>query len=125
MLVLNPALSREEDAQARNEVRETITASGGSIASEDEWGTRRLAYSIKSAGQTYMEGVYYLFRFDLEPNAVPEIQRPLRLSEQVLRHMVTRTVGVKKPPAEEPQAQEAGPTQSDETQKPNPAGSAG
>ena len=91
MLVLNPALSREEDATARERVRELITSNGGTIAKEDAWGTRRLAYTIKKAGQDYMEGVYYLYRFDLEPDQVASIQRPLLLSEQVLRHMVVRT----------------------------------
>ena len=96
MLVLNPALSREEDTEARERVREVITSKGGIISTEDVWGTRRLAYSIKKAGQTYMEGVYYLFRFDLEPDLVSDIQRPLLLSEQVLRHMVVRSNQPKK-----------------------------
>ena len=90
MLVLNPALSREEDASARQRVRDLITSNGGTIAREDAWGARRLAYTIKKAGQDYMEGVYYLYRFDLEPDQVGTIQRPLLLSEQVLRHMVVR-----------------------------------
>jgi len=91
MLVLNPALSREEDASARERVRDLITTNGGTISKEDAWGTRRLAYTIKKAGQDYMEGVYYLYRFDLEPDQVNAIQRPLLLSEQVLRHMVVRS----------------------------------
>ena len=91
MLVLNPALSREEDASARERVRDLITANGGTIAKEDAWGTRRLAYTIKKAGQDYMEGVYYLYHFDLDPDQVNAIQRPLLLSEQVLRHMVVRS----------------------------------
>ena len=76
MLVLNPALSREEDATARERVRELITSNGGTIAKEDVWGTRRLAYTIKKAGQDYMEGVYCLYKFDLEPDLVASIQRP-------------------------------------------------
>ena len=96
MLVLNPALSREEDTEARERVREIISSSGGTISTEDVWGTRRLAYSIKKAGQTYMEGVYYLFKFDLEPDMVTDVQRPLLLSEQVLRHMVVRSTQPRK-----------------------------
>ena len=91
MLVLNPALSREEDASARERVRDLITTNGGTISREDAWGTRRLAYTIKKGGQDYMEGVYYLYRFDLDPDQVNAIQRPLLLSEQVLRHMVVRS----------------------------------
>ncbi len=108
MLVLNPALSREEDSSARERVRDLITANGGTIAREDSWGTRRLAYTIKKAGQDYMEGVYYLYRFDLEPDQVNTIQRPLLLSEQVLRHMVTRAetpVKVEEKEAPKPEAE--------------------
>jgi len=107
MLVLNPALSREEDSSARERVRELITTNGGTIAKEDAWGTRRLAYTIKKAGQDYMEGVYYLYRFDLDPDQVNAIQRPLLLSEQVLRHMVVRTeTPIKVEEKEAPKAEE-------------------
>ncbi len=106
MLVLNPALSREEDASARERVRDLITTNGGTIAKEDAWGTRRLAYTIKKAGQDYMEGVYYLYHFDLEPDQVNAIQRPLLLSEQVLRHMVVRSeIPVKVEEKEAPEAE--------------------
>lgn len=109
MLVLNPALSSAEEEGARQQVRDTIAEFGGAITSEQAMGARRLAYSIKKVGQTYMEGVYHLFWFDLDPSQVSAIQRPLRLSEQVLRHMVVKAPPVvsEKPtekPAEEPEA---------------------
>jgi small subunit ribosomal protein S6 len=115
MLVLNPALSREEDASARERVRELITTNGGIIAKEDAWGTRRLAYTIKKAGQDYMEGVYYLYRFDLDADQVTSIQRPLLLSEQVLRHMVVRVEPSKKDEVKESPAPEAGPSPAQES----------
>ena len=120
MLVLNPALSQEENVGAREQVRELITSNGGEITTEDEWGTRRLAYSIKKAGQTYLEGIYYLFRFNLEPATVGEIDRPLRLSERVLRHMVVKSSVPKEAPTEavdtkEPDANEAEEAQETET----------
>ncbi len=110
MLVLNPALSREEDASARERVRELITTNGGTISREDAWGTRRLAYTIKKAGQDYMEGVYYLYRFELEPDQVNAIQRPLLLSEQVLRHMVVRAETPEKVEDKETPKPESGPS---------------
>ena len=115
MLVLNPALTREEDASARERLREMITASGGTIAREDSWGTRRLAYTIKKAGQDYMEGVYYLYRFDLEPDQVSAIQRPLLLSEQVLRHMVVRAETPAKVDEKEAPKPEQGPSPAQES----------
>ena len=118
MLVLNPALSQEENAGAREQVRELITGSGGEITTEDEWGTRRLAYSIKKAGQTYLEGIYYLFRFNLEPAAVKDIDRPLRLSEQILRHMVVKSPVPKEAPTAAVETKESDVTEAEEAQEP-------
>ena len=118
MLVLNPALSQEDNAEAREQVRELITSNGGEITTEDEWGTRRLAYSIKKAGQTYLEGVYYLFRFNLEPATVGEIDRPLRLSERVLRHMVVKSPVSKEASTAAVETKEPDANEAEEAQEP-------
>ena len=88
MLVLNPALSQEESAEARDRVRELVTKDGGEILVEDEWGTRRLAYSIRKIGQTYLEGDYSVTYFNSDSSVLKELEGYLRLSERVLRHMV-------------------------------------
>ncbi|MCZ6535889.1 MAG: 30S ribosomal protein S6 [Chloroflexi bacterium] len=121
MLVLNPALSQEDNAEAREQVRELITSNGGEITTEDEWGTRRLAYSIKKAGQTYLEGIYYLFRFNLEPATVGEIDRPLRLSERVLRHMVVKSSVPKEAPTAAVETKEPDANEAEEAQEPETA----
>ncbi len=121
MLVLNPSLSQEDNAEAREQVRELITSNGGEITTEDEWGTRRLAYSIKKAGQTYLEGIYYLFRFNLEPATVGEIDRPLRLSERVLRHMVVKSPVSKEAPTAAVETKEPDANEAEEAQEPETA----
>lgn len=121
MLVLNPSLSQEDNAEAREQVRELITSNGGEITTEDEWGTRRLAYSIKKAGQTYLEGIYYLFRFNLEPATVGEIDRPLRLSERVLRHMVVKSSVPKEAPTAAAETKEPDANEAEEAQEPETA----
>ena len=121
MLVLNPSLSQEDNAEAREQVRELITSNGGEITTEDEWGTRRLAYSIKKAGQIYLEGIYYLFRFNLEPATVGEIDRPLRLSERVLRHMVVKSSVPKEAPTEAVETKEPDANEAEEAQEPETA----
>ncbi|MQF64547.1 30S ribosomal protein S6 [SAR202 cluster bacterium AC-409-J13_OGT_754m] len=90
MLVMNPALSKEDSLGAKDRVKDIIGEEGGEITSEDDWGTRRLAYPIKKAGQPYMEGNYQILRFNMEAHDVSELENQLRLTENVLRHMVVR-----------------------------------
>lgn len=90
MLVMNPALSKEDSLGAKDRVKDIIGEEGGEITSEDDWGTRRLAYPIKKAGQPYMEGNYQILRFNMEAHDVSELENQIRLSENVLRHMVVR-----------------------------------
>ena len=90
MLVMNPALNKEDGLGVKDRVKDFIAESGGEITNEDDWGTRRLAYTIKKAGQAYMEGNYQILRFNMEADAVSVLENQLRLSENVLRHMVVR-----------------------------------
>ena len=103
MLVINPALSKEDGLGAKDRVKDIIGESGGEITNEDDWGTRRLAYTIKKAGQAYMEGNYQILRFNMEADAVSALENQLRLSENVLRHMVVR-----EPPSYKKAAETAG-----------------
>ena len=96
MLVMNPALGQEDGLGAKARVKDMIGEEGGEITSEDDWGTRRLAYTIKRAGQDYMEGNYQILRFNMEADAVSALEGQLRLFENVLRHMVIREPPSKK-----------------------------
>jgi small subunit ribosomal protein S6 len=57
---------------------------GGAITHEDHWGVRKLAYEIEKQTQ----GNYMLLRFTDPGASVREIDRFLRLDDQVLRHLV-------------------------------------
>ena len=63
-----------------------VTENGGSITSVDRWGKRKLAYPIKH----FMEGSYVLARFKLRPRLSRELEANLKISEEVLRHLLTR-----------------------------------
>ena len=100
MLVLNPALDQDEIAGARERVRDLITRGGGEITADEEWGTRRLAYSIKKTGQVYLEGTYYLTNFNAEKAVAKALETHFRLSAQVLRHLLVK--GAPPPKKEDP-----------------------
>ncbi len=68
---------------------------------EAPWGRRRLAYPIND--QT--EGFYTLFRYQAEPGVAAEIDRELRLNENVLRFLVTRPQAEKSEEAEHEETQ--------------------
>jgi small subunit ribosomal protein S6 len=61
-----------------------ITDSGGSIVKTDDWGKRRLAYSIRKQ----REGHYVLLHAQMEPASVPALERNIQFLEPVLRFMV-------------------------------------
>lgn len=64
-----------------------IIEENGSIKDVAEWGTRKLAYEI----DYNTEGYYYIITFQAEPEVVENFERRARITEPVLRFMVTRT----------------------------------
>lgn len=64
-----------------------IAAAGGQVTNVDLWGRRKLAYPIRK--QT--EGLYVFIQTQMTATATHEIERSLRLTEQVIRFMIIRT----------------------------------
>ena len=60
-----------------------ITENGGSVANTEYWGLRNLAYRIKKN----RKGHYVLFHIDAPSAAVAEMERTMRLNDDVLRYM--------------------------------------
>ncbi len=59
-----------------------LEAGGGKLEKLDEWGRRRLAYAI----QKKSEGYYFVLYYEAEPKVSKEIERVLKLNENVLRY---------------------------------------
>ena len=62
VVVLSPILSPEESSGSWERIKDIISQDGGDITKEEQWGMRRLAYPIRKAGQTFLEGNYILTR---------------------------------------------------------------
>ena len=67
-------------------VRGVIEAGGGTLLKVDNWGKRKLAYEVKHQ----KEGSYVLQDFQLEPDRIPELEAGLKITEEVLRHLIVR-----------------------------------
>ncbi len=65
---------------------EIVANSGGSVPKKEYWGLRNLAYRIKKN----RKGHYALLNIDAPPAAITEMERNLRLNEDVLRFMTVR-----------------------------------
>jgi small subunit ribosomal protein S6 len=61
-----------------------ITDAGGSVVKMDDWGKRRLAYSIRKQ----REGHYVLLHAQMEPASVTALERNIQFLEPVLRFMI-------------------------------------
>ncbi len=86
MLVLRPDLPDDKTQAVIDRTTRAITGSGGQIVKVAPWGRRRLAYSI----DRHREGSYHIILFEAPSEAIVELERGLLITEELLRHLVTR-----------------------------------
>lgn len=86
VIVISPEVDEEKFEATIDNLSRFITGKGGIISETEKWGKRRLAYPIKH----FTEGSYVLTRFKLKPAVSKELEANLRLSEEVLRHLLIR-----------------------------------
>jgi small subunit ribosomal protein S6 len=86
MLVIRPDVPDDRCQAVSVRVTRQITASGGQILKVAPWGRRRLAYPI----DRFREGSYHIVLFQAPPDGLVELEHSLLITEEVLRHLVTR-----------------------------------
>lgn len=86
VVVLRADLSEEEQSTQINTIQDWITTQNGNISQIDHWGRRRLAYPIAKQ----RDGYYLLLKAEMPANLLSELERNLRISENILRFLVTR-----------------------------------
>ena len=85
-VVVNAKLEDEERAATIEKVKEYITRFGGTVTDVDDWGKRRLAYEI----QKMREGFYYFIHFEGDGTCPAEVERRVRIMENVIRYLCVR-----------------------------------
>ena len=63
-----------------------IKDNGGEVTKVDRWGKKRLAYEIKKE----QEGFYCLFKVTAEPACLKECDRVMKITDELLKHMIVR-----------------------------------
>ena len=86
MCIVQPELDEEGMADLNARVAEVITGFGGEVLSTEILGRRRLAFPIRKK----IEGVYVLTYANMDAAGMAELQRRLRLMEEVIRYLIVR-----------------------------------
>ena len=85
-LVVNAKIEDEARAAVVEKAKNYITRFNGTITEVEEWGKKRLAYEI----QKMREGYYYFIHFESDAACPAEVERRVRIMEDVLRYLVVK-----------------------------------
>lgn len=86
VVILSPEVPEENLSVVTDRIGAWITDGGGEVTNVNVWGRRRLAYSINEQ----REGTYVVYQLKTTAKATVELERSLRLAEDVLRHLIVR-----------------------------------
>jgi small subunit ribosomal protein S6 len=86
MLVIRPDVADDRSQALVDRTTRQIVGAGGQIVKVAPWGRRRLAYPI----DRHREGSYQIILFEAPSEAIVELEHTLLITEEVLRHLVTR-----------------------------------
>src|SRR6202162_6444608 len=86
LFIVRPDAPEEEIDQLIEQLTTLIASQGGNVDKSDKWGVRKLAYRV----QKRTEGFYVLLQFVSKPETVMEIERRLRVTDQVLKFITVR-----------------------------------
>lgn len=85
-VVLSAKVEDEVRQETLEKVQALITRFNGTITNVDDWGKRRLAYEI----QKMKEGFYYFVQFESDAEAPAEIEKRIRIMDNVIRYLCIR-----------------------------------
>jgi len=87
MLYIIPnKFTEDESKKIVEKVRTIITENGGSITFEENWGKKKMSYSIEHNNYGY----YNLFEFDCEREKLARVEKLIKMDQDILRHMIVK-----------------------------------
>jgi len=86
LFIMKPDLPEEEVDAFVEQLTGNIGTAGGSVDKIEKWGKRRLAYKVDK----FKDGYYVLLQFTSGPEAVKEVERRLRVAEQIIKFQTVR-----------------------------------
>ena len=86
LYIIDNGLGEEEKQAQVDKYNELIVSLGGTVDATDKWGTRKFAYPIDKK----TEGYYVHVKFSANADVPAEIDRQMRISDVIIRQMITR-----------------------------------
>jgi small subunit ribosomal protein S6 len=86
MFIVRPDLTDEDLDKLVSTLESQVGTAGGTIKSIDKMGKRRLAYEVR----TFTDGMFVLFTIEGEGALIKEVERRLRVQEQVIKFITVR-----------------------------------
>lgn len=86
LYIIDNGVGDEEKQALVDKFSALIETLGGTVETVDKWGTRKYAYPINYK----KEGYYVLVKFSADATAPAEIDRQMRINDQIVRQMITR-----------------------------------
>ena len=83
MFIIDPMLEDDKKEATVEAVQQIINADG-EVSKVDVWGMTKLAYPIQKKN----DGYYVVIEFKASPNLPKELDRRLKISDNVMRHMI-------------------------------------
>ncbi len=84
MYIIRPNLDEEARKTLIEDMNDVLSSKGATDISVDEWGMRDLAYEIKD----YKKGYYVVLQLKADTDATQELDRVMRIREDIIRHIV-------------------------------------
>lgn len=84
--ILNPEVNEEQTRTIVERIEQIVSKYGGQVMRVNQWGRRRLAYPIDH----HRDGLYVFIDMILTPETVGELDRTLKVSEEVIRHIIKK-----------------------------------
>jgi len=86
VFILDPMLSQEGTKDKVAKFKQLIQDDSGEIINQEEWGVKKMAYSIKYK----TSGFYLLMEFKADPVFIKKLDLAFRRDEQVIRHLIIK-----------------------------------
>ncbi len=83
-IVINPDVGDDQARATVERITQVIASNGGRLVRVNAVGRRRLAYPIEH----HRDGLYFFFDLALPPTTVAEVERTLRVNEDIIRHLL-------------------------------------
>lgn len=84
MYIIRPDLDEEQTNAVIEKYKGLLETQGATVQNVEKWGKRRLAYEVKEQ----VEGFYVIVTFRSEAPAVAELERVLKISDEVIKYLI-------------------------------------